>query len=105
MVVDWDSKPEPWRSIGHEWVRQLNRLMAGYQRPPEPVERSMHPGVILRDLRRGRGLSIRVFAAMTGYDRKTIERLELGHTKRAGEAIKADIAQALGVAVTDIWPD
>ncbi len=37
-VIDWESKPEPWRSMGLEWLR----ILEGRSKPPKPRRKPHH---------------------------------------------------------------
>ena len=103
-AVDWEAKPEPWRSMGREFAAQAARIMKGYVPPPSVDREKTFPGYRLADIRRTRGMTQAQLADRCGYDRSLILYIENGHTKNPRPATKRDIAGALGVAVTDIWP-
>ena len=102
-VVDWDAKPEPWRSIGKMWAAKVRGILADYVMPEIPVRQRPGPGDRLRDLRRGRGLTQLALAQRAGYADTHISAIETGRIKQPRISMRRDIAQALGVTVKEIW--
>jgi hypothetical protein len=76
-AIDWEAKPEPWRTIGQRFVAELDWIMRGGPRPPcYPIIRLREPKQLnhswttteldqLADLR-DQGLSFEAIAAHFG---------------------------------------
>lgn len=103
-AIDWESKPEPWRSIGIEFAAECKAIMAGYVPTvaPRPPPDRWIDGQRLEAARRKKGLSQKSLGAKAGYSREAIGHYERGEHKAPPQA-RNDIAEALGVRVEDIW--
>lgn len=104
-----DDVPEPWRTTRLRLRGDCARIMAGWVPPdPETVSRWVVAGQRMADIRRAKGFTQETLAQKTGYSRATINGAERGcYGTRPGSGpgsqTQRDIAQALGVAVEDIW--
>jgi DNA-binding XRE family transcriptional regulator len=101
-VIDWDLKPEPWRSVGRESVAVYRRVAAGMPTQREVVA-AQQPGHLLADYRRGRGWSQKMLADLVGCTVQQISEIERGIVRNPRWQLRHHIATELGVAVTDIW--
>jgi DNA-binding XRE family transcriptional regulator len=102
-VIDWDAKPEPWRTIGKDWAAQVRHMMSGYVMPPFPPRRPPTAGDRLRELRRAKRLTQQQLGEMSGYADTHISAIEAGRIKQPRLQCRRDIALALGVYVREIW--
>lgn len=100
-VIDWEAKPEPWRSIGLRFCRDLVALQGLSETIDYGV--SLASGDKLRYFRCQRGWTQEELARKSGYDERTILRIENAQVRFPGIETRHDIAQALGVDVADIW--
>ena len=74
-AVDWSERPEPWRSIGHEFSEMLPALCRDPIPPPPP--RQLLVGLMAQH-RRKLGLSQRELAQQIGCHQTTISEFERG---------------------------
>ncbi len=110
-VVDWDSKMEPWRSIGLRFVGELEK-MSPARPPPSPPSRPFQlatqtagttPGQRITNYRLRLGWSEQMLAERCGMSREGIIHIRKSQSSaRTSSRIK--LAKALGVEVADIWP-
>ena len=103
-AIDWESKPEPWRSVGLKFSMDVARIMAGYitpiaERRPPPLFRA---GQRMADYRRARGMTLRQLGEVSGYNAGMLSEFERA-CRNPTKSQRADIAQSLGVDVEDIW--
>jgi Helix-turn-helix len=79
-AINWHEKPEPWRSIGLQWVAWLAAGLTGDQPSPPKHTSEFSPGEI-RTLRGS--LTMRAFAARLGVSQITVSRWENGRKPKA----------------------
>lgn len=99
-VIDWEAKPEPWRSMGLDFCRELG--MVATRDPQKP--KFSGSAAAIRRLRGRNGWTQDNLAEAAKCVRITIHRLETGQVRNPGARLKVTIAAALGVTVEDIWP-
>lgn len=83
-VVDWSSRPEPWRSIGPEFREECEAIATGAARPS--------PALLLKQRREGLGLTQLQLSQIAKMHPQTVSRAECGYSgeitiKRLDEAL------------------
>jgi DNA-binding XRE family transcriptional regulator len=95
-AIDWESKPEPLRSIGLAFVNDLRRIV-GEPSPIRPDEIPDQGGVLLCARRVRAKLRQAELARRSGVSKTTISRLERGEltvSRDTWERIEAALAAA-----------
>lgn len=110
-VIDWESRDEPWRSVGLAFCAELRNAAPP---PPSPVKRpdlltapiteANTPGDHIRNLRLARRWSMGQLARAAGLASfKSVQRVERNQPTLTSTRVA--IARALSVSFPDIWPD
>jgi hypothetical protein len=74
-VIDWASKPEPWRRIGLAWAAECSLIAANFSSPPP--EYSAPVSSELRRRRKVLGLSQGAIAKAAGVSTASVSNAEL----------------------------
>lgn len=108
-VVDWDSKPEPWRSLGKNWAEYCRFLAEGKPKPIKLAPLTHQPGQWeltkerkgfgerLTNRRRSIGLSQDALAEKIGVRGGTICSWEIG-LKHPQQRRLLQLSRVLGVS-------
>ena len=102
-VIDWSTKPEPWRSMGPKFAAECRRIAGGYRPTEPPIPDHVLAGRRLQDYRLRARLRQADLAKISGYSEESISAVERGR-RNAGENMRQCLAQALGFPVEKIWP-
>lgn len=109
-IIDWNAKPEPWRTIGKRFCIDLLAMAGGATpappsdnptRVPHVADVSDGPGRRVQDLR----LALRLTQAQLAR-RANVSAGSISNAERGGmpsKLMRAAIASALNVRDRDIW--
>lgn len=110
-VINWNAKPEPWRTIGKRFCIDLLAMAAGAAPSPPPdnpsrgpriTDAEEGPGRRLQDLRFALHFTQLQLARRANVSGSTINHAEGGRIP--SKVVRVSIAQALNVKERDIWP-
>jgi DNA-binding XRE family transcriptional regulator len=111
-VIDWNAKPEPWRTIGKRFCIDLLAMAGGAAPSPPPDNPSRGPatptvaedgpGRRLQDLRFALRLTQVQVARRAEISDAIISKAEHGYIPK--KVFREAMARALNVRERDIWP-